>query len=521
MRHPFLHVVNTPNIDRAESSTGSAERYRPSGSVSLDYVARVPKPSGAPPVYHGYASANLRRHLGRATMRLVGLLAVDALAFSALRWMIHLLRGQPGRVGHVLSVEVPQGFLGGNRFAAAILVSLVVLGCYGPGDSRRNVRQIALACALATSLPLWNRLWHDPYVVLAQYAIVTAALALVLAVARVGVDALVSRLRPHPRARVVLVGPASSCAEMMARTDIAKREAMRFVAFVDATLPGRTTEGTLRELALMLAEHEADTVMLCGHVDEALFGGVIKTATIAECQLLSTSRLFDSAGIEPTVVWRTGHPFIELRAPALRGRQLMLKRVLDIVVSGSALLAAAPIMAAIALAVKLDSPGRAVFGQRRLGRHGRAFKCYKFRSMYTDAEKRLRSDPALYAQYIENDYKLPPALDTRVTRVGRFLRSTSLDELPQLWNVLRGQMSLVGPRPVVPDEIRHYEDEAPLLLLVKPGVTGSWQVNGRSNCAYPERTNLELDYVRNWRLWTDVSILLRTVPAVLLQRGAH
>ena len=105
-----------------------------------------------------------------------------------------------------------------------------------------------------------------------------------------------------------------------------------------------------------------------------------------------------------------------------------------------------------------------MFGQKRVGRHGRRFKCYKFRSMRVDAEQVLRDDPALYAEYVRNDYKLPPESDPRITRMGRFLRRTSLDELPQLWNVLRGDMSLVGPRPIVPDELRHYGSEEPLFL---------------------------------------------------------
>jgi Sugar transferases involved in lipopolysaccharide synthesis len=149
------------------------------------------------------------------------------------------------------------------------------------------------------------------------------------------------------------------------------------------------------------------------------------------------------------------------------------------------------------------------------------FSCYKFRSMYADAEERLQEDEVLYQQYLEHDYKLPATIDTRITRVGRFLRRTSLDELPQLWNVLKGDMSLVGPRPIIPDEIHHYNGEAPLLLCLKPGITGAWQVSGRSNLQYPERATVELEYVERWSLLRDLGILLRTIPTVLHQRGAH
>jgi len=112
-------------------------------------------------------------------------------------------------------------------------------------------------------------------------------------------------------------------------------------------------------------------------------------------------------------------------------------------------------------------------------------------------------------------------MDTRITRVGHFLRRASLDELPQLWNVLKGEMSLVGPRPIVPDEIHHYNGEGPLLLSLKPGMTGAWQVSGRSAVAYPERAAMELEYVEGWTLWRDLRILLRTFPAVLAGRGAY
>jgi lipopolysaccharide/colanic/teichoic acid biosynthesis glycosyltransferase len=225
--------------------------------------------------------------------------------------------------------------------------------------------------------------------------------------------------------------------------------------------------------------------------------------------------------VRPSLVWRRGQPFIGLRTVALRGQHLFLKRVRDVVVAAPMLVLLSPFMALITIAIRLESTGSPIFRQRRLGRHGRVFSCYKFRSMYADAEQRLRVDDLLYQQYLENDYKLPARADTRITRVGRLLRRTSLDELPQFWNVLKGDMSLVGPRPIVPDEIQHYNGEAPLLLCLKPGITGAWQVSGRSHLQYPERATVELEYVERWSLLRDIGILLRTIPAVLHQRGAH
>jgi lipopolysaccharide/colanic/teichoic acid biosynthesis glycosyltransferase len=141
--------------------------------------------------------------------------------------------------------------------------------------------------------------------------------------------------------------------------------------------------------------------------------------------------------------------------------------------------------------------------------------------MRVDAEEALRRNPVLYAMYLENNYKLPEGEDPRITRVGRLLRKTSLDELPQLWNVLRGHMSLIGPRPVVPDELNEYGEKRRVFLSVKPGLSGAWAITGRSRVGYPDRAAIELGYIRRWRFGRDLSILWRTVPAVLTRRGAH
>jgi lipopolysaccharide/colanic/teichoic acid biosynthesis glycosyltransferase len=141
--------------------------------------------------------------------------------------------------------------------------------------------------------------------------------------------------------------------------------------------------------------------------------------------------------------------------------------------------------------------------------------------MRLDAEKLLHADPLLYKRYVKNDYKLPLGEDPRISAFGRFLRRTSLDELPQLWNVLKGEMSLVGPRPIVPDELERYQPYAKVFLAVRPGLTGRWQVDGRSQIRYPERAFMELDYVGENSVATDLSIIAKTVPAVLRRKGAQ
>ncbi len=193
---------------------------------------------------------------------------------------------------------------------------------------------------------------------------------------------------------------------------------------------------------------------------------------------------------------------------------------LDVIIALLALGLLSPLLLAIAIYIKTDG-GPVLYAQERIGRGGRRFHCFKFRSMVVDAERRLQellaSDSQAAAEWAAV-HKL--SADPRVTEIGAFLRKTSLDEIPQLLNVLRGEMSLVGPRPIVPDEIERYRNDITSYYAVRPGVTGLWQVSGRSDTTYARRVQLDVEYVKNWSLLRDVSILLRTVPAVLLRRGA-
>jgi lipopolysaccharide/colanic/teichoic acid biosynthesis glycosyltransferase len=195
------------------------------------------------------------------------------------------------------------------------------------------------------------------------------------------------------------------------------------------------------------------------------------------------------------------------------------KRALDLLGSTVLLILLAPVLLLVALVIRLDSPGPALFAHRRLGRNGRHFDCLKFRTMAVDAEHRVFQDEQLRHHYVSNHFKIPTELDPRITRVGRFLRQSSLDELPQLWNVFTGDMSLVGPRPIVALEATHYGDELGTLLCVRPGITGLWAVEGRSQVGYPERTNVELRYVRTRTFLMDLGILARTPWTVITQRG--
>jgi exopolysaccharide biosynthesis polyprenyl glycosylphosphotransferase len=215
-------------------------------------------------------------------------------------------------------------------------------------------------------------------------------------------------------------------------------------------------------------------------------------------------------------------PVITLRSGALTGMEATIKRVFDLVIAGILLVIATPIIALIAALVKLSSPGPVLFRQERVGKGGRPIRIYKFRTMHQDAEQILKSNRELYRQYVESNYKLPKGEDPRITVIGRILRELSLDEIPQLINVVKGDMSLVGPRPVLPTEIEQYGDYASLLLSVQPGVTGQWQVSGRSDIAdYARRVRLDMEYIRDQSIARDLQILFRTVPVVLSRQGAH
>jgi exopolysaccharide production protein ExoY len=217
-----------------------------------------------------------------------------------------------------------------------------------------------------------------------------------------------------------------------------------------------------------------------------------------------------------------GIPVLSLLNGGLSVVQAAIKRGADVLGAIVILTATTPIFAIVAIVNKIMSPGAVFFAQKRLGRNGKPFMVLKFRTMVSNAEEVLKKTPELYEKYLRNNYKLPEGEDPRITRIGHFLRATSLDELPQLVNVLRGEMSLVGPRPVVPLEVENYADYSSLFLSAKPGMTGHWQVSGRSEITeYARRVELDLEYIRDQSFSKDLDILLRTVPAVLMRRGAH
>jgi exopolysaccharide biosynthesis polyprenyl glycosylphosphotransferase len=231
-----------------------------------------------------------------------------------------------------------------------------------------------------------------------------------------------------------------------------------------------------------------------------------------------SSSLRDIAAERLTVSPLGRCPMIYVEPIRRNGWRAAAKRAFDIVVAAAALVLATPVLLVVALAIKVDTRGPVLFRQQRLGRGGQPFNLFKFRTMVTVAEE-LIVHLRVLNQADGPLFKIRD--DPRVTRIGRLLRKYSIDELPQLWNVLRGEMSLVGPRPALPAEMAAWAPELHNRLRVKPGVTGMWQVSGRSDCSFAEYMRLDLYYVDNWSFWSDLAIVAKTVPTVLLRRGAY
>jgi exopolysaccharide biosynthesis polyprenyl glycosylphosphotransferase len=213
-----------------------------------------------------------------------------------------------------------------------------------------------------------------------------------------------------------------------------------------------------------------------------------------------------------------GIPMIGVKEVSISGLNLLLKRAIDVIFSAAALVLAAPLMALVVLMIKMDSPGPVLFRQERVGKMGRLFTVYKFRSMVENAEEQRQ---ALVALNEADGPLFKIKHDPRTTRLGRWLRRLSLDELPQFYNILRGEMSLIGPRPALPSEVEQYQQWHKRRLEVSPGLTGLWQVSGRSELTFDEMALLDIYYIENWSPALDTKILLQTIPRVIFGSGAY
>jgi exopolysaccharide biosynthesis polyprenyl glycosylphosphotransferase len=369
-------------------------------------------------------------------------------------------------------------------------------------------------------------------VVRSHFALALPAGALLLLINRWQWRAWLNRQRlyGHYLSKVIVVGEAGDVEYVIRQFGKVSGAAYEVVG---AALPAGYTESHLQisasrvpvlcdvdSVAGKVAETGANAVVVAGRLE----GG---TRSIRElgwalegthAGLVLASSLTDVAG--PRIHWRPveGLPLMHVELPQFSGGRHTLKRLVDILASSIALLLLSPLLCTLAWVIARDSKGPVFFHQERVGRNGKRFKMVKFRSMVQSAEEDLAKLKAL------NEgagllFKLKN--DPRVTRCGRWLRKYSLDELPQFWNVLKGDMSLVGPRPQLPGEVEGYEGDVSRRLLIKPGITGLWQINGRSNLGWDESVRWDLYYVENWSLTGDIMILWRTLKVILDPVGAY
>lgn len=325
--------------------------------------------------------------------------------------------------------------------------------------------------------------------------------------------------------RALIVGSGAVAGMMQQKLRANPGYGIDLVGYVDDEsapgLLGCRRLGSREDLAAVCERYGVDRVLLAyssaGH-EEML--SLVRSVRCPDIQISIVPRYFEIFPAHATLDDIEGIPVLSLPPVRLGRGARMTKRIFDMALVIPMLIVAAPLMAGIAIAIRRDSPGPALFRQSRRGRDGSVLRIIKFRTMCCDAEKQRAAVSAL------NDvdgplFKVRNGVDPRVTRVGQILRSTSLDELPQLWNVLRGDMSLVGPRPFVLDEADRITGWASRRLDVTPGVTGLWQAMGRNDLSYDEMIKLDYLYVTNWSLWWDIRILVRTARVVLRRSGAY
>ena len=331
------------------------------------------------------------------------------------------------------------------------------------------------------------------------------------------------------QAQVIVVGPWSTSEQMIRRLRNSRRAGYNVVGVcLPPTSPGQLSEdiadvpvlGAISNAVGAAKRVGAEYILLSGNDAMSLsearrIGWSLEGTGIG---LIVAPAMVDIAGPRVLMSPVEGLPLLHVDPAEFSGRKYFLKSVADRLSAALLLLALGLPMLLVALLVKVSSPGPVLFKQERIGRDGEHFRMLKFRSMYVDAEERLEG----LRQHSEgNTVMFKMKNDPRVTPLGRFLRRFSIDELPQLINVLKGDMSLVGPRPPLPSETEFWDDRVSRRLLVKPGITGLWQVSGRSDLSWDESVRLDLYYTENWSLGGDFVIMLRTIAAVLGRRGAY
>jgi exopolysaccharide biosynthesis polyprenyl glycosylphosphotransferase len=307
-----------------------------------------------------------------------------------------------------------------------------------------------------------------------------------------------------------------------------KSSGFHIVGFVDKKLPAGTpllhhlqVLGTVEELDELIPKYEIEEIILASSAissRDKMLDVFQRYGVSSNVNVRMSSGLYEIITTGLTVKEFAYVPLVGVNKVRLTGFDEALKFALDYAITIAGLILLSPLLLALAIAVKLDSKGPIIYRRRVMGMNGRQFDAYKFRTMRVDGDELLKDHPELQAELARN-FKLK--VDPRVTRVGSIIRKASLDELPQLFNVLKREMSWVGPRIITPAEVEKYNKWDINLMTVRPGITGLWQVSGRSDVSYEERVRLDMHYIRNWSIWLDLQLLFQTIPAVIKRRGAY
>ncbi|MGZ3457925.1 MAG: sugar transferase [Archangium sp.] len=482
------------------------------------------------------ASRTLLMHALRSTARALLLLAADVAAFLMTRAALRAVQ-----TSHSLEPldaasrwAVPElGSFGGWQMGAAVVVGLLISGAYHSGDAWRSSRRILSGVLLAVGLVLWRDLWVRGIApVVVHYLTAVAGMSAAVLLNRAVLDRLIARLiripsLSSPAERVMLVGDPDDPTSQKVRGRLEHFGVLEVVGWVSPRVPdaaggaeGHEVLGSVDDLWNVLEHNAVDTVVLCGLVDDAQLKMLMEAVMSAGVRLLAVSRADRLGWVRPSPVSYRSLSFMEMTVPSLRAQQMWVKRGMDLLGAGLGLLIISPLLTLIALAIKLDSRGPVFFAQERVGQGGRTFRMMKFRTMRVGADAEKAQLAHLNTSGDARLFKIPN--DPRVTRVGTFLRKWSLDELPQLLNVLRGDMSLVGPRPFFEKDLATYHEHHFGRLGALPGITGLWQVSGRSSITdFEEVVRLDCEYILHWSIWLDLEILLKTLPAVLRRTGAY
>ncbi len=470
---------------------------------------------------------SVKRHTARIATRLAVLLAGDLLAIALCQVVaLAAVSGQllPGPLAAQLSRASGVGYPAGVTFGLALIGGLVVTGNYSRHRRLNGTLRLLAASSLASAVILWSLLpGGNLFGALAVFAVTGTLTWVFLLGERLVTEKFLSRVWPGARgaAPAVLITDRKEPSLRLERAVIGAGGDYSLAGYIPL---GRVTFdgalGTIRDLPEIIDAHHVEAVVVCQHLNDQQIMNVREASLAAGCQLLYPARAVKIAGVRPALVWHQDQPFFELGAPVLKASAVITKRVVDLVGAVLGLILLTPVIALVAIAVKLDSPGPVFFTQDRAGLGGRRFRMLKFRTMRVGADGEKHSLSHLNHSGDSRLFKIPE--DPRVTRLGSLLRRWSLDELPQFWNVLRGEMSLVGPRPFFEADFATYQDHHFRRLDAKPGITGLWQVSGRSQVVdFEDVVYLDRQYIEQWSLWLDISIMFRTLPAVVRRTGAY